>query len=107
MVVGAAALVAVAGAVQRWVVPFMVDHAAALGLALAGVAAVVLVDRLTRPWLIEAESGRLFQAPRRIWRVQGWWRSRRVLRAVVAAVADGRIDSEHGVVLFPDRPGAR
>jgi hypothetical protein len=33
---------------------------------------VVLVDRFTRPWFIEAESARLVDPLRRIWRVQGW-----------------------------------
>jgi hypothetical protein len=87
-------------------VPFLVDHAVVIGAGLAGLAAVVLVDRLTRPWFIEAESGRLFQAPRRVWRVHGWWRARRAFRAVVEAVAEGRIDSEHGVIVFTDPSAA-
>jgi hypothetical protein len=91
------------GAVVRWVVPFMVANAVWIGLALAASAALVLVDRLTRPWFIEAESARLFHPPRRIWRVHGWWRSQRVFQAVVAAAAEGRIDSEHGVIVFSDR----
>jgi hypothetical protein len=65
---------------------------------------LVVLDRLTRPWFIEAESARLFQAPRRIWRVHGWWRSRRAFRAVATAIADGRIDNERGVILFTERP---
>jgi hypothetical protein len=67
---------------------------------------VVLLDRLTRPWFVEAELARLVDPPRRIWRVQGWWRARRAARAVVAAIADGRIDAEHGVILFTDRSQA-
>ena len=90
-------------AVVHWVVPFVVVNAVWIGLALAATAAVVLVERFTRPWFIEAESARLFHPPRRIWRVRGWWRSRRVFRAVVAAIAEGRIDSEHGVIVFSDR----
>jgi hypothetical protein len=104
LAVGLVVLAAVGGAVLivERVVPFLVDNALAIGVGLAGLAAVVLADRLTRPWLIEAESGRLFQAPRRIWRVQGWWRAQRAFRAVVEAIAEGRIDSEHGVIVFTD-----
>jgi hypothetical protein len=98
--------IAAVGAAVRWVVPFVAANAGVIGLALAAAAAVVLVDRFTRPWFIEAESARLFHPPRRIWRVHGWWRSRRVFRAVVAAIAEGWIDSEHGVIAFSDRSKA-
>jgi hypothetical protein len=87
----------------HWVVPFVAANAVWIGLALAAITVVVLVDWLTRPWFIEAESARLFHPPRRIWRVHGWWRSRRAFRAVVAAVAEGRIDSDHGVIVLSDR----
>jgi hypothetical protein len=109
LAVGLVVLAAVGGAVLivERVVPFLVDNALAIGVGLAGLAAVVLADRLTRPWLIEAESGRLFQAPRRIWRVQGLWRAQRAFRAVVEAIAEGRIDSEHGVIVFTDPSAGR
>ena len=109
MVVGLGLLVAVGGAVLivERVVPFLVDNALVIAAGLAAVAALVLGDRLTRPWFIEAESGRMVQAPRRVWRVQGWWRARRVFRAVAEAVAEGRIDSEHGAIVFTDRPAKR
>ena len=103
LALGALAVLATVGAVVHWVVPFVAIHAVWIGLALAAIAVVVLVDRCTRPWFIEAESARLFQPPRRIWRVHGWWRSRRVFGAVVAAIAEGRIDREHGGVVFSDR----
>ena len=90
-------LVVVSG---RWVVPFLVDNARPLAAGLAVIVAVLVVDRLTRPWFIEAESARLVGAPRRIWRVQGWWRARRAVRTLVAAIADGRIGAEHGIVVF-------
>jgi hypothetical protein len=106
LALGALGVVAAVGAVVRWVVPFVVANAVLIGLALAATAAVVLVDRFTRPWFIEAESARLSHPPRRIWRVHGWWRSRWVFRAVVAAIAEGRIDSEHGVIVFSDRAKA-
>jgi hypothetical protein len=101
------ALVAVLlGALQEVVVPFLADNLAVIGAVLAVAAAAWLLDRLTRPWFVEAESARLFHAPRRVWRVQGWWRTRRAFREVVAAIAEGRIDSRHGVVLFADRSKA-
>jgi hypothetical protein len=105
-VLGLVAAVAGAVLVVERVVPFLVDHAAVIGAGLAGLAALVLVDRLTRPWFIEAESGRMFKAPRRVWRVHGWWRARRAFRVVVEAVAEGRIDSEHGVIMFTDPSAA-
>jgi hypothetical protein len=98
-------VVAVAGAVLvvERVMPFLVDNALPIGVGLAALAAAVLADRLTRPWFIEAESGRLVDPTRRIWRVSGWWRARRAFRAVVDAVAEGRIDSRYGVIVFTDR----
>ena len=102
LALGSLAVLVAVWAVVHWVVPFVVANAVRVGLALVATAAVVLVDRFTRPWFIEAESARLFHPPRRIWRVRGW-RSRRVFRAVVAAIAEGRIDSEHGVIVFSDR----
>jgi hypothetical protein len=98
---------ALVGVVREWVVPFLVANIGWIGAVLATVAVLVLVDRLTRPWFIEAESARLFHAPRRIWRVHGWWRSRRAFRAVTAAIAEGRIDNQRGVVLFTERSTAR
>jgi hypothetical protein len=99
-------LLAVLGLVVERVVPFLVGNALPIGAGLAALAAVVLADRLTRPWFIEAESGRLVDPPRRIWRVSGWWRARRAFRVVVDAVAEGRIDSRYGVIVFTDRSAA-
>jgi hypothetical protein len=96
-------LLAAVGVVREWVAPFLVAKIAWIGAVLASIAILVLLDRLTRPWLIEAESARLFHAPRRIWRVHGWWNGRRAVRAVAAAITEGRIDNERGVVLFTDR----
>lgn len=96
-VLAVGALVVVTGA---WVVPFLVDNLQVIAVVLAAILAVLLVDRLTRPWFIEAESARMVDAPRRIWRVKGWWRARRAVRTLVAAIADGRISAEHGMVIF-------
>jgi hypothetical protein len=96
-VLGVGVLVVITGA---WVVPFLVSNAGSIAAALAAILAVLLLDWLTRPWFIEAESARLVAAPRRIWRVTGWWRARRAVRTLVAAIADGRIGAEHGIVVF-------
>jgi hypothetical protein len=106
------ALVAIAAVglvlfVREWVVPFLVANIGWIGATVAAIALLVLLDRLTRPWFIEAESARLLHAPRRIWRIQGWWRSRRAFRAVAAAIAEGRIDNQRGVILFTERLTAR
>jgi hypothetical protein len=100
------AVVTLVGVVREWVVAFLVPNLGWIGATLAAIVVLVVLDRLTRPWFIEAESARLFQAPRRIWRVHGWWRSRRAFRAVATAIADGRIDNERGVILFTERPTA-
>jgi hypothetical protein len=93
-------------ATRTLVLPLLASNARLVAAVLAVAAASLLLDRLTRPWLIEAESARLVDAPRRIWRVQGWWRARRAFRAVAAAIADGRIDAKHGAVIFTDRSQA-
>jgi hypothetical protein len=93
-------------ATRTLVLPLLASNARLVAAVLAVAAASLLLDRLTRPWFIEAESARLVDAPRRIWRVQGWWRARRAFRSVAAAIADGRIDAEHGAVIFTDRSQA-
>jgi hypothetical protein len=98
---------ALAGVVREWVVPFLVANIGWIGATLAALAILMVLDRLTRPWFIEAESARLFHAPRRIWRIQGWWRSRRAFHAVTMAIAEGRIDNERGVILFTERSTAQ
>jgi hypothetical protein len=98
---------ALAGVVREWVVPFLVANIGWIGATLAAIGVLVVLDRLTRPWFIEAESARLFHAPRRIWRIQGWGRSRRAFRAVARAIAEDRIDHERGVILFTERSTAR
>jgi hypothetical protein len=107
LALAALGVLALIGVVREWVLPYLVANAGWIGAALATIAVLVLLDRLTRPWFIEAESARLFHAPRRIWRVHGWWRSRRAVQAVAAAIAEGRIDNQRGVVLFTERSTAR
>jgi len=106
LVVGLVALGVVAAITWSWVLPLLAANLLPIAVVLAVVAAVVLLDRQTRPWLIEAQSARLADAPRRIWRVQGWWRARRAFASVAAAIAEGRIGAEHGTLLLTDRSGA-
>jgi hypothetical protein len=106
LVLVALGVLALVGVVREWVVPFLIANLGWIGVALAMIAVLVLLDRLTRPWFIEAESARLFHAPGRIWRIHGWWRSRRAFRAVVTAITEGRIDNERGVILFTERSTA-
>ena len=98
---------ALVGVLREWVVPFLAANIGWICATLAGIAILVALDRLTRPWFIEAESARLFHAPRRIWRIQGWWRSRRAFHAVATAIAEGRIDNERGVILLTERSTAQ
>jgi hypothetical protein len=111
VVVGIAVLAVVAigvlvGLTRAWLLPLLAGNVSVVVAVPAVVVAVLLLDRLTRPWFIEAESARLVDAPRRVWRVQGWWRAGCAFRAVAAAIADGRIGAEHGVVIFSDRSRA-
>jgi hypothetical protein len=81
-------------------VPLLPHPAAAawgLGaLTVVGTAAL-LVDR---PWLVVAERQGL-DPPRRVWRVRGWWRSRRCRRDVVRAIALGSLDPGPGAAPEP------
>ena len=43
------------GVVREWVVPFLVANIGWIGATLAAIGVLVLLDRLTRPWFIEAE----------------------------------------------------
>jgi hypothetical protein len=60
-------------------------------------AAALLVNR---PWLVVAERQGL-DPPRRVWRLRGWWRSRRCRRDVATAIALGSLDPGPGA-----EPGA-
>lgn len=84
------------------VIPLVAVYALPIVVVLVLAGVVVLLDRLTRPWFIEAQSARLTGGPRRVWRVQGWWRARRAFKAVATAIAEGRIGAEHGIVLRAD-----
>jgi hypothetical protein len=102
LAVGLLVLGAAVALTWGWVLPLVAANALPIVVVLVLAGVVVLLDRLTRPWFIEAQSARLVGGPRRIWRVQGWWRARRAFAAVATAVAEGRIGAEHGIVLRAD-----
>ena len=65
----------------------------------AAVAVAVELDQLHRPWYVELQRQGLADAPRRVWRVQGWRRSGRLMGELTAAIQEGRIDRERGTVI--------
>ena len=67
-------------------------------LTVVGVAALLV----NRPWLVVAERQGL-DPPRRVWRVRGWWRSRRCRRDVVRAIALGGLDPRPGGAAADER----
>jgi hypothetical protein len=44
----------------------------------------------------------LADAPRRVWRVQGWRRSGRLMGELTAPIREGRIDNQRAVILLSD-----
>jgi hypothetical protein len=82
-----------------YVVPVLVANARPL-LALAP--ALVLLaglNQLHRPWYVELQRQGLADAPRRVWRVQGWRRSGRLMGELTTAIREGRIDNRRAVIL--------
>ena len=69
--------------------------AAALGV-------LVALNQLHRPWYVELVRQGLADAPRRVWRVQGWRRSGRLMDELTAAIREGRIDKRRAVILHTD-----
>jgi hypothetical protein len=88
---------------RPWLVSFVVTKARLILGVVAAVAVLVILDRLQRPWFVELQRQGLSDAPRRVWRVQGWWRSGRLMNQIAAAIREGRIDGEHATILFPGR----
>jgi hypothetical protein len=74
-----------------------------LGFAVP-VVVLVVVNQLHRPWHVELRRQGLADAPRRVWRVQGWRRSGRLMRELTAAIRDGRIDNQRAVILRDQDP---
>ncbi len=99
--------VLVAGTVKYvlpWLRPILAANARPLlGLA-AAVTVLVALNQVHRPWYVELQRQGLADAPRRVWRVQGWRRSTRLMGELTAAIREGRIDSRGAVILPSDGP---
>jgi hypothetical protein len=90
------------GYVLPWLVPWVTGHARPLLTGTAAVAVVVALNQLHRPWYVELQRQGLADAPRRVWRVQGWRRSGRLMATLTAAIREGRIDHRGAVILPAD-----
>jgi len=86
--------------VLPWLVPWVTDHARPLLTGTAVLVALVALNQLHRPWYVELQRQGLADAPRRVWRVQGWRRSTRRMDELTAAIREGRID-HRGTVILP------
>jgi hypothetical protein len=86
--------------VLPWLVPLVTANARPLLAGAAALAALVALNQLHRPWYVELQRQGLADAPRRVWRVQGWRRSGRLMRELTAAIREGRID-RRGTVILP------
>jgi hypothetical protein len=108
MAIGAAvaAVALLAWLTATYVLPWLVPLVAANARLLATIAAVLVVlaalNQLHRPWYVELQRQGLADAPRRVWRVQGWRRSGRLLDELTAAIGEGRIDNQRAVILRTD-----
>ena len=65
-------------------------------------ALLLALNQVHRPRYVELQRQGLADAPRRVWRVQGWRRSGRLMGELTAAIHDGRIDSRGAVILPAD-----
>jgi hypothetical protein len=90
------------GYVLPWLVPLVAAHARPLLAGAAVLAALVALNQLHRPWYVELQRQGLADAPRRVWRVQGWRRSGRLIAQLTAAVREGRVDGRGTVILPAD-----
>ena len=85
--------------VLPWLVPWVTGHARPLLIAAAALAGLAALNQLHRPWYVELQRQGLADAPRRVWRVQGWRRSGRLMSELTAAIREGRIDHRGAVIL--------
>ena len=85
--------------VLPWLLPWLATNARPVLWLAAAVAVAVGLNQLHRPWYVELQRQGLADAPRRVWRVQGWRRSGRLMRELTAAIQEGRIDRERGTVI--------
>jgi hypothetical protein len=85
-----------------WLVPLVVANARLLLGIAAALVVLVALNQLHRPWYVELQRQGLAGAPRRVWRVQGWRRSGRLMGELTAAIREGRIDNRRAVILRTD-----
>ncbi|HEY6708455.1 MAG TPA: hypothetical protein VJB61_12800 [Actinomycetota bacterium] len=90
------------GYVLPWLVPWVAAHARPLLTGAAVLVALAALNQLHRPWYVELQRQGLADAPRRVWRVQGWRRSGRLVATLTAAIREGRIDHRGAVILPAD-----
>jgi hypothetical protein len=90
------------GYVLPWLVPWVAAHARPLLLGTAAVVVLVALNQLHRPWYVELQRQGLADAPRRVWRAQGWRRSGRLMATLTAAIREGRCDHRGAVILPAD-----
>ena len=88
--------------VLPWLAPWVAGHARPLLTGAAVLAALAALNQLHRPWYVELQRQGLADAPRRVWRVQGWRRSGRLMDQLTAAIREGRIDHRGAVILPAD-----
>ena len=86
--------------VLPWLLPWLADNRRPVLWLIAAVAVAVGLNQLHRPWYVELQRQGLTDAPRRVWRVQGWRRSGRLMGELTAAIQEGRIDRERGTVIL-------
>jgi hypothetical protein len=89
--------------VLPWLVPLVVANARLLAGLAAALVVLAALNQLHRPWYVELQRQGLADAPRRVWRVQGWRRSGRLMAELTTAIREGRIDNRRAVILR--RPG--
>jgi hypothetical protein len=88
--------------VLPWLVPLVAANARLLGGIAAALVVLAALNQLHRPWWVELQRQGLTDAPRRVWRVQGWRRSGRLMGELTAAIREGRIDNRRAVILRTD-----
>ena len=83
-----------------WLLPWLANNARLVLWLIAALAVALGLNQLHRPWYVELQRQGLADAPRRVWRVQGWRRSGRLMGELTAAIQEGRIDTQRGTVIL-------
>ncbi len=92
-------VVALTVLVMPWLAPLVQANARPLLAGAAVLALLAVLNQVHRPWYVELRRQGLADAPRRVWRVQGWRRSGRLVGELTAAIREGRIDNRRAVIL--------